>query len=145
MVCYDVWGFAMTFGAFAMMFRERQMISKIRTHLEIGFDSVCYDVLPNLHCKPKRHRKLSRTLTIEHDPGNHLSKRVQNTLRLPPTLATERGKGNAFECQWAQWSVTEGRAASNIPAKVRNRWKGENNYRKRGTFWHGLAPPPQGT
>ena len=34
----------MTFGAFAMMFRERQMISKIRTHLEIGFDSVCYDV-----------------------------------------------------------------------------------------------------
>ena len=59
----------MTFGAFAMMFRERQMISKIRTHLEIGFDSVCYDVLPNRHCKPKRHRKPSRTLTIEHDPA----------------------------------------------------------------------------
>ena len=59
----------MTFGAFAMMFRERQMISKIRTHLEIGFDSVCYDVLSNCHCKPKHHHKLSRTLTIEHDPG----------------------------------------------------------------------------
>ena len=58
----------MTFGAFAMTFCERQMISKIRTHLEIGFDSVCYDVLPNCHCKPKHHRKPSRTMTIEHDP-----------------------------------------------------------------------------
>ena len=62
----------MTFGAFAMTFRERQMISKIRTHLEIGFDSVCYDVLPKHHRKPKRHRKQSRTLTIEHDPGRDL-------------------------------------------------------------------------
>ena len=59
----------MTFGAFAMMFHERQMISKVRTHLEIGVDSVCYDVLPSRHCKPKRDRKPSRTLTIEHDPG----------------------------------------------------------------------------
>ena len=66
----------MTFGAFAMMFRERQMISKIRTHLEIGFDSVCYDVLPNRHCKPKRHRKPSQTLTTEHDPGGAISEKL---------------------------------------------------------------------
>ena len=44
------------------------MISKIKTHLEIGFDSVCYDVLPNRPRKPKRHHKQIRTLTIEHDP-----------------------------------------------------------------------------
>ena len=62
----------MTFGAFAMTFRERQMISKIRTHLEIGFDSVCYDILPNRHCKPKRHRKPSGTVTIEHDTEEEL-------------------------------------------------------------------------
>ena len=68
LVCYDVWGFAMTFGILSMTFRERQMISKIRNYLEIGFDSVCNDILPKRHHKYKRHRKPSRTLTIEHDP-----------------------------------------------------------------------------
>ena len=67
----------MTFGAFAMTFRERQMISKIRTNLEIGFYSVCNDVLPKRHRKSKRHRKPSRTLTIEHDPAQSLEVRLR--------------------------------------------------------------------
>ena len=117
-----------------MMFRERQMISKIRTHLEIGFDSVCYDVLPNRHCKPKRHRKPSRTLTIEHDP-------VQ--LLLSCTLGNEntaRGHNASNNCNEL---IAEASAGTSSCGDVRKRVIVINrNELKECNFRHIIKPPP---